>query len=92
MDNACLCESEHIPFNSSRFLDDLASDMGICSSSFLAAQYPELTFAVVHAAGRPKGYDLVEPVGKGRWMTANWRRVAATPQADNSITTCSKPL
>ncbi len=81
LDNSSVLESEEIPFNSSGFLDDLQSDMGICSVAYLSKAYPELAFTIEHTAAgrRPRGYDLVVDVKGSRiWMTARWKTVAET--------------
>lgn len=70
-------EAESLPFNCSRFLNDVRTDMRTLTLDELHKRYPELTFAhepkSPGSSRRPKGHDMTENLGRAGYCTADWR-------------------
>jgi hypothetical protein len=70
-------EAEAIHHDFSAYDHDLREAMRDCSLLELGKRYPEMTFARLHSAKRPRGYDAaVERGGKGWYLVAKWRTAA----------------
>ncbi len=78
IDNTCGTDAEVIPFNASGFLREIRAHMRTMTLPDLHRHYPELTFVrVARVPGtpkrRPRGYDMVEDLGRAGHMCASWR-------------------
>ncbi len=75
MDNSVtVLDREEIPYGAGRFEEAVVADMDGQPPERLGRLYPELRFARIESANKPRGHAYAVALGYRRWWcVADWR-------------------